>query len=1157
MAGVLLAAASSHAQSPPHWRSFTSLDGLPESWVADVTIGPSGRVFVMHGDVSTMSVYDGMHFTRLPSPGPSVTVREGPDGRLWALHRVSQQLVGIQTLDGETWTATTLAALTPFAAKPRDFLPWAPDRVLIVTPRAIVEFLRATGSVRELFTARALGVGDFLACEGRRDGGAWIVASGGVVRVTPDGQPPVILPAPSWAAGAASAWISEGTGGALHLVLRRPTGGARSQSAVRIDGEQWTLLASDDNAQFDWAAAWQGADDEWWLATAHVSGFALTSHRDRQATRVPPARMLSGQLLAVTPAPDGGVWLGTALGLVRHTPAAWRPVAGPDGQEAVGPLVQTARGDIVAVQATRLLHTPDGERWHGHPFPQALPAGAVYQTALLVDRNGAELACRTEGGLLTLDLERDALALTPVDIPGATSFTVVGKTRDGGVWLLVNPRGARTWVESYGGRTNRRIESESGWQSVLPREVVETAAGDVFVVPDGNGVGRWRDGRFEHFGPDHGYPGSGAFCAAEVAPGRIWFGDRNSVIEFDGSSWRTVRDGLETVRAIVPGRDGSVWVTSGTGLHRFHEGSWLTMTAADGLPDGAMADVLQDRQGRVWASSLAGLSRHHADADRDPPDTWLAATNPREVPPSGDAQFVFSGADRWVQTRPQRLLYSWRVDDGAWTPFSTENTARAPGLRAGRHVFAVRAMDRDGNVDPSPASLDFEVMRPWYLATGFLLLGLPGLLLLGTGAGLLFTRHLRLERMVEDRTAALQEAHRQILKEAAERQQAEARFRQAQKMEALGRLAGGVAHDFNNMLTVISGYTELLRDDPATNGPQRVALGEIARAADSAKSLTKRLLAFGRHQVTRLEVVDLNGVVQDASRMLERLLGEHVTLDFTPTEGLWLVAADRGQMEQVVINLAVNARDAMAAGGRIGVTLENTELDAAFCLRHDGISPGQYVRIAVSDDGAGMDAATLDRIFEPFFTTKEPGKGTGLGLSLVYGISRQSGGCVDVQSQVGKGTTLMVYLPRWDAEPEPAPGEAPPVDPAPLRGAETVLVVEDAAAVREFAVASLRRFGYHVLSAESAEAAEACFEGAGIHIDLLLTDIVMTGRSGPELATRLKRRTPALRVVFMSGYADASIVGQALRDGDVAFVQKPFTAAVLAAKVREALDAPV
>ena len=228
-------------------------------------------------------------------------------------------------------------------------------------------------------------------------------------------------------------------------------------------------------------------------------------------------------------------------------------------------------------------------------------------------------------------------------------------------------------------------------------------------------------------------------------------------------------------------------------------------------------------------------------------------------------------------------------------------------------------------------------------------------------------------------------------------------------------------------------------------------------------------------------------------------------------------------------------------------------LDEEGCRDREGLTPGPYVRIAVSDEGAGMDAPTLDRIFEPFFTTKASGKGTGLGLSLVYGIVRQSGGCVDVASEVGKGTRFLVYLPRWDAEPV---GTDASVDPTPLRGTETVLVVEDAAPVRELVASSLRRFGYHVLSVPSAEVAEACFEGAAVPIDLLLTDIVLTGRSGPELVQRLKVRAPSLRVVYMSGYADDRVLEHGLREGEVVFVQKPFTPAELARKVREALDAP-
>ena len=504
-------------------------------------------------------------------------------------------------------------------------------------------------------------------------------------------------------------------------------------------------------------------------------------------------------------------------------------------------------------------------------------------------------------------------------------------------------------------------------------------------------------------------------------------------------------------------------------------------------------------------------------------------------------------------TTSDRLLYSWRMDEGPWSPFQEATTAAVPGLAAGAHRFAVRAMDRNGGVDETPAVIALEVLRPWYRATGFLAFGLPALLLIGTSVGLFVTQFFRLERLVQERTRALQDAHRQVLAEVGERQQAEARFHQAQKMEAIGRLAGGVAHDFNNLLTVIAGYAEMLKDDAPATDSSRIAAEEISRAAESAKGLTRQLLAFGRHQVTHLESVDLNVVVRDISRMLARLIGEDVELVFSPTPGLWPIVADRGQIEQIIVNLAVNARDAMPDGGRLTISLQNTSLDPEFCRGHQGASPGPHVRLSVADTGAGMDAATVGRIFEPFFTTKDAARGTGLGLSLVYGIVRQAGGVVVVSSEPGNGTTFGVYLPRGH-EPH---GNAPSKDEVPgLHGTETVLVVEDAEGVRELAVTGLRRFGYRVLEASSAEAAESCFESAAFPIDLVVTDIVLTGRSGPDLIKLLKARSSTLRVVFMSGYADETVLEHGLRDGDVAFVQKPFTGMALARKVRETLDRP-
>jgi len=386
-----------------------------------------------------------------------------------------------------------------------------------------------------------------------------------------------------------------------------------------------------------------------------------------------------------------------------------------------------------------------------------------------------------------------------------------------------------------------------------------------------------------------------------------------------------------------------------------------------------------------------------------------------------------------------------------------------------------------------------------------------------------------------------------------ERKQLEEQFHQAQKMEAVGRLAGGVAHDFNNLLTAILGSADLVLDSLSPGVPEREEVEEIRKAALRAGALTHQLLAFSRQQVIAPTVLNPNEVVANMDKLLRRLLGEDVDLRTVLTREPGSIKADPSQLEQVIVNLAVNARDAMPAGGKLTIETQNVELDQEYARDHVSAQPGSYVMLAVSDTGSGMDAATQARIFEPFFTTKEKGKGTGLGLATVYGIVKQSGGWIWVYSEPAQGTTFKIYLPRvMEAAPPAAPSPAPSVS---VRGTETVLLVEDEEMIRNLIQKVLKAHGYTVLVAASGREAEHV---AGQHdgpIHLLVTDVVMPGMNGREVAQRLAGARAGIQVLYLSGYTDDAIVHHGVLEPGVAFLQKPFTLAVLGRKVREVLDA--
>lgn len=390
-----------------------------------------------------------------------------------------------------------------------------------------------------------------------------------------------------------------------------------------------------------------------------------------------------------------------------------------------------------------------------------------------------------------------------------------------------------------------------------------------------------------------------------------------------------------------------------------------------------------------------------------------------------------------------------------------------------------------------------------------------------------------------------------MLVDVTERRALEAQLRQAQKMEAMGRLAGGVAHDFNNLLTIISGYSAIQIERTEPSDPVHHEAEQIKGAADRAAALTRQLLAFSRQQVLQPRPINLNDTVQSVDKMLRRLIGEDIEIATVLAADLGTVEADPGQIDMVLMNLAANSRDAMPQGGKLTIQTENVELDENYVKTHPHVVPGRYILLAVSDNGTGIAPETQARIFEPFFTTKEPGKGTGLGLPGVYGIVKQSGGSVEVYSELNHGTTIKIYLPRVGAIAEKVP--LPVKQSSTKRGSERILLIEDDSLVKGLVVDVLTAQGYTVQAVERPEEIEAVLQKSEI-FDLLLTDVVMPKISGPEVAKRVVSRWSKIKVLYISGYTRNAVVLDALPKKESSFLQKPFTPAVLIAKVREVLD---
>ncbi|MGC4051268.1 MAG: PAS domain S-box protein [Paludibaculum sp.] len=1525
-------------------------------------------------------------------------------------------------------------------------MPWTATQVVFLGRDGLYEYDTDRKSARLLRQNAAAGVGALTVLVPASKGGAWVCGESGVSRITrrPDGEVEwTTFPFPQ-TTGPCKALV-EGDQGALFATTLAD--GAGRQRMLRLDGKSWETLETGRPGHS--LVSWPDLDGGTWVADVTHSTFDLRSGAGKQEKRT---QALSGRFLSMLYDGRGCFWVATSLGLARYAPPVWRtprPLLDKTGHSSA--ILQTKGGDLYLIHDSELVERRGG-RWATHPLPPGYDP-ALPSTQALVELRDGRLALGDGPGLLVFDPARGAFST--IVHPDRMDVSVLGPGRGQTVWVLTTPDNRSYRVERFDGRTFA-VQYDAGqrWGETFPRSVCETQDGTLYMVPQPEGIGVLKAGHYESLGVKQGYPGRSPLSVTEVAPGKLWFGDRNSIIEYDGRNWSVVKDNLQTVRSILKARSRSIWVASGRGLSRYRDGEWLTLAATEGLPDAAAYGIAEDVNGLIWTTTSSGVSHSDPEADSEPPQTLIDSdSNPRNVPPSGEARFVFSGMDRWKHTPESRLMFSWRLDGGAWSNYLASGAAELKNLARGKsHTLEVRAVDRNGNVDPDPSVISFEVLLPWYLEPGFLTACVFAVFALCSAAAMTFFRQRQLAGLVARRTSALaarnkqfqqvadavpgvlysfrraadgqfslpyanprilemagvkaedlaedaaplfdaihpddaqrvaesiavsadsltmwhgefrlvrpgqppawiegrsipslepdgsivwhgfmsevtdrrrleesarreterevvvlqtlvaeapyglamldrrlrqiqvserwvgisglsreqsigheigvlcpaleahwldafrrglagevltgqedcftradgakrwvnwtvcpwgddgeetggiifytediterkkaEEAAREtelrysdlfahmsevliygkmlyqdgvpydfeyiavndsyrrlnperedvvgkrssdilpglrqsdpaifefygrvastgkpdrtelyvratntwysisayspspghfvgifnvisdrkraeedlrrseamlhsiissaqdgliaidaegrtvlwnpaaerifgytaeeavsrplhdligppgatelfaqgfelmratgqtrfvgrtvemmavrkdgtecpvelsvapvhmsdsfravgVVRDVTARKQAEAererlqtQFLQAQKMETVGRLAGGIAHDFNNLLTVINGYSQMAIDQLSNAEPARRNIEEIVRAGERATGLVRQLLVFSRKEVPRLEIVNVNAVISEMEKTIFYLVGEDISIVTNLTSEPLPVTADRHQLSQVLMNLIVNARDAMPEGGSITISTAAAPPGDAGAVEAGMPAEAASVCLSVKDTGTGIDDETKQHLFEPFFTTKPAGKGTGLGLSVVHGIVSTCGGRVALETELGVGTTFHIYLP---AGTEQAPAGSA-VQAQAVGGSGTVLLAEDEPEVRQYVAAVLTHFEYKVVECQDAE--EALEVPKRQPVDLLLTDVIMPRMSGRELVLRARAVNPGLRVLFMSGYPGDALNGLDEIIGTRAFIQKPFSPKDLAARIRELLSQP-
>ncbi len=794
------------SEPSPYWRVWTTSDGLVESWSGALTVSPAGRLWVTHGQVKSMSRLDGWsdadrNFVHVyPSPAAAIRVYENTAGQFWSI-----STDGLLRYDPEqqTWIHYPIPELQQYSQRISNpanqqgedrfipegkdpilddlngrFIPSAPDRVFLVFPDRLMEYDAQTGKTLSIQESYATSLGEFQTIFPAGDHSFWISGDRGIARLSIPKTVPAFdyewkeYPFPVELGLQGLQFPLAGRGNRVYGVAYSPSHYRRV--LVYFNGESWSIRYAEHSHI---VRGWPGDEDRIWIEVREEDLSTLIL-LDSGGTAVEEKNsVLAGIFYDIVTTPEGAFWLATSAGLARYTPPLWRtPNEVRKIRSRVHAILEDNDGRLWFAGQDQLICLDEGN-WKIIPLPEGYRSSVSMTRGLVSLPGGALLiGTRSTDSLLLYYPEEERFEIVPY--PGTGRVNHISPARDGSAWLeiLSNDASDVFQLDRYDGRRFQAAETGSRENLGGIRYILERENGDIWLGGSSHpGLARFRNRQFSLIGERDGFMGSGVFCIHERPIGSILFGDRDRLIEYDGEKWTILRSHLDRVNAIYTERDGTMWVASGTGLHRYQNDSWVTYTAEDGLPVSFIYSVYQDRRGRLWAGTAQGLSLYHPERDREPPETFIRSEeNLKETPPGGNVRFLVSGVDKWKQTNEQRLLYSYKMDDGPWTAFQPDRIAAFNGLEAGPHTFQARAMDINQNVDPVPAVLEFEVLLSWYWETGFLTVAAIGILSILALIGYAIQRHFTLERLVKTRTADLSLAYEKLENEFAERQRLEA-----------------------------------------------------------------------------------------------------------------------------------------------------------------------------------------------------------------------------------------------------------------------------------------------------------------------------------------------------------------------------------------------
>ena len=1005
-------------QEASSWSVYGIADGLPKYACVSVTVTPQGKVLVRNLDSTAITKLDGYMTSTFPGPSGVIgRMGESPSGQIWAMTRQ-----GLQERKNGAWVlhpvAEIAAEFETGPPRPNERIPFYPvrwGRVIFLLPDRLMEFnveepghphttiLRKAGQTR---------LGEFSGMVVTRDGSLWISGVHGLTRMQglvedlkSDSEWSEYIPPESLGIRNLQEPQEDKQGGVI-AVGESTTN--PQMAVVCFNGLRWeTQPVGAEKIQY----AWRGPDKVLWAATRE----ALFRFPEGRSDKINNEEISAGQYFDLATEPGGAFWLSTSDGLFRYAPPVWKS---PDSLQKINTpvrcLAEDSDGRLWFVSDGR-LQVLQNDLLRGYSLPGTGTQSLQTARALFPLKNGTFL----------LDMGEQCFQFEPRDgvfkplwaAEKDRRFKSLGSLRDGSVCIQSHTPGRATRdyrLETFDGVQLNPIPFPDPAMGGDLVAVFEAQNGDIWLGGE-QGVACCHDKKWQLFASTDGTTPKAVSGFAELADGKIRCAAEDGIWEFGGQNWSVVQTGFNHINTLLRTHDGSVWVASNNGLYRFWQGVWIENGMEEGLPSASVQQIYEDQDGRIWAATSHGLSLRHPDADPDPPKTSIRrlADEGGQLFEGDTPSLFFRGQDKWKYTRRDRLLYSCRLDQGDWSSFQETDTTSFPDLSAGKHYFQVRSMDCNGNVEPTPAQLEFTVMLPWYKETRLVLISLAGLAAALFFAVLAVNRHRQLlrsyaavEKKIAERTLELEKTNRELL--------------HSQKMNALGTLAAGVAHDFNNILSIIKGSVQIIEDNFENPAKIRTRVDRIKMVVEQGSGIVKAMLGFSRGSDEQSVWCNPNDVVADTIKLLGDRFLRDVEVHFKRAPVLPEVSASKDFIQQILLNFIFNAAESVTQHKQVIVATQRvTQLPSGIVLMPASVA--EYISISVCDFGCGIPPENMPRIFEPFFTTKSLSarRGMGLGLSMVYELAKKMEAGLAVESVVGQGSTFTLVLPVRDLPPPP------------------------------------------------------------------------------------------------------------------------------------------